>query len=584
MKNIFLVAFNWPEILIYTVIGICGLVAISMFLAAFIKIKKEDFKVDKSPSTLSVTINLHDNMVSVFSKKKLNGVKNLSIDEYLEFFSKNSKEKIKEFLDKIKMNVTDEFLKILELNAYSITRNNKKLYFSVFYITSVNLQEGIVHGTQYFYDNIPVLDEIDLKRENKIRSMFNVSENIIKNRFINSGTKGASMMFHYKILTSYKNEDISALIFYSLINVISKYVNQNRILVKSKKDDLILYDFKAYQRHKIFKLISLIKKQFIKFVEMNGANSRIKFSISVVEHKFYPRDYHKVMKALNQASNEAVAKGREFLFYENQTREEFYFDTSYKTEVSSIIANHSMKYYFMPIIGVTHQDIIGYFSKIVPISTVFNEINEVKDYAYKLSLSKELFSENSKHLISKFVNEAGVHKDTKYLFYSLKYHEIEYANQFLGYVLSTKRANLVLVFDESDLLKNIDKNEDFTEPFRKLHSKGYKLSLNVTLKTLELPDEMYALFDYFQFDVTFFDQNFDDISHSNLTMKRSIEKVLKYHKKVIVSSVETWNDVELRVQENLKLLAGSIISPYSEMILPINKKVIEKIKKIKKRG
>ena len=82
----------------------------------------------------------------------------------------------------------------------------------------------------------------------------------------------------------------------------------------------------------------------------------------------------------------------------------------------------------------------------------------------------------------------------------------------------------------------------------------------------------------------FFDQNFDDISHSNLTMKRSIEKVLKYHKKVIVSSVETWNDVELRVQENLKLLAGSIISPYSEMILPINKKVMEKIKKIKKRG
>ena len=133
-------------------------------------------------------------------------------------------------------------------------------------------------------------------------------------------------------------------------------------------------------------------------------------------------------------------------------------------------------------------------------------------------------------------------------------------------------------------MKNIDKNEDFAEPFRKLHSKGYKLSLNVTLKTLELPDEMYTLFDYFQFDVTFFDQNFDDISHSSLTMKRSIEKVLKYHKKVIVSSVETWNDVELRVQENLKLLAGSVISPYSEMILPINKKVIEKIKKIKKRG
>ena len=584
MKNIFLAALSWPAIIIYTCIGVCGLIVISFILFAVLKVKNEDFKVDKSPSTLSITINLRDNAVSVFSKKKLNGVKNLSINEYLEYFAQNSKEKITEFLNKIKMNVTDELLKVLEVNAYSITRNNKKLYFSVFYITAVNLQEGIIHATQYFYDSIPVLDEIDLKRENKIKSMFNVSENIIKNRFINSGTKGASIMFHYKILTSYKNEDISALIFYSLINVISRFVNQNRVLVKTKKDDLVLYDFKAYQRHKIFKLVSLIKKEFIKFFEMNGANSRLKLSISIVEHKFYPRDYHKVMKALNQASNEAVAKGREILFYENQTREEFYFDTSYKNEVTSIIANHSMKYYFMPIIGISNQEIIGYFSKIVPLSTVFNDINEVKDYAYKLSLSKELFSENSRHLISKFVNEAGIHKDTRYLFYNLKFHEISYANQLLGYVLSSRRANLVLVFDESDLLKNIDKNEDFAEPFRKLHSKGYKLSLNVTLKTLELPDEMYALFDYFQFDVTFFDQNFDDISHSSLTMKRSIEKVLKYHKKVIVSSVETWNDVELRVQENLKLLAGSVISPYSEMILPINKKVIEKIKKIKKRG
>ena len=137
---------------------------------------------------------------------------------------------------------------------------------------------------------------------------------------------------------------------------------------------------------------------------------------------------------------------------------------------------------------------------------------------------------------------------------------------------------------EPDVKLRADLNAKLDEVIAKLHSKGYKLSLNVTLKTLELPDEMYALFDYFQFDVTFFDQNFDDISHSSLTMKRSIEKVLKYHKKVIVSSVETWNDVELRVQENLKLLSGSVISPYSEMILPINKKVIEKIKKIKKRG
>ena len=42
--------------------------------------------------------------------------------------------------------------------------------------------------------------------------------------------------------------------------------------------------------------------------------------------------------------------------------------------------------------------------------------------------------------------------------------------------------------------------------------------------------------------------------------------------------------MELRIQENLRYLAGDVISPFSEMILPINKKVTDRIKKIKKRG
>lgn len=583
MQNLFLSAPHWAETLIYCIIGVCGAIVICLILAVALRNKDENYKVDKSPSTLSITINLNSLEVSIFSKKKIAGVTTLSLEAYLRYFTNESKEKIDELLEKVKLNVSDDYSKIIEVNAKHIKRN-KRYYFSVFYVNSINFKEGIVHATQYFYDVIPVIDGSDLKKENKIRSMFNVPENIIKNRFINSGPKGAAILFHYDISTSYKSEDISVLIFYSLINILSKYVNQNRILIKDKSNDLILYDFKVAQRHKVYKLVNEIRKQFTKVVEMNGAHNRIKFTIAIAEHKFYPRDYHKVMKALYQASIEAITKNRDFYFYENQIREEYYFDQSYRNEVQSIIEDHSMKYYFMPIISVSNYETIGYLSKIVPISSIFNDINEVKDYAYKLSLSKELFSENSKHLISKFVNEAGSSKDDKYLFYSLKHHEINYANLLLGYVLSSKRANLVLVFNETDLLKNMDKNVDFAEPFRKLISKGYKLCLDVTLKTLELPDEIYSLFDYFKFDVEFFDKNFDDISHSSLTMKRSIEKILKYRKKVIVSSVNTWNDIELRVQENLKYLSGDVISPYSEMILPINKKVLDKVKKIKKRG
>lgn len=583
MKNLFFNSLQWPEILVYCILGLCFILVVLFIVAVIIRGKDEEYVVNNSPSTLSITIDINDKTVVIFNMKKMTGIEKISLDEYLSFLSKNSREKVEDFINKVRTNVTDNITNIIETNAFHIKRN-KKQFFSVIYITSINMDDGIIHATQYFYDSIPVIEGVDLKRENRIRAMFNVPENIIKNRFVNAGTKGATMLFHYSITNSYKNEDISVLIYYGLINIISKHVNLNRVLVKDKGSDLVLFDFKAYQRHKIYKLVSEIKKQFNKIIEMNAVNNRIKFSIAITEHKFYPRDYHKVMKAAHQTSIEASSKNRDFLFYDNSVREEYYFDQSYRTEVQTIIENHSMKYYFMPIIGVSHCDVIGYFSKIVPISTIFNDINEVKNYSYKLSLSKDLFSENSKHLLSKFVNESSNLKTEKYLFYNLKYHEIIFANSLLGFILNQKRANLVLVFNESDLLKNIDKNEDYTEPFRKLISKGYLLSLEITLKTLELPDELYSLFTYFQFDVEFFDKNFDDISHSSLTMKRSIEKILKYRKKVIVSSVNTWNDVELRIQENLKFLSGDAISPYSEMILPINKKVIDKIKRIKKRG
>ena len=586
MKNLFLSApndGNWAVILIYVIIGLCVLLITGFILAGVLKNKDEAYYIKKNPSTLSITIDLKNEIVDIFSKKRLIGVTRMTLGEYLKFFKGKSRDDVEALLGKIKCNITDEIPNVLETNCLHST-NNKRVYFSVLNINSINLERSIVHFTQYFYNNIPVLYGIDLKRENKIKAMFNVPENVIKARMINSATKGAAILFHYTISTSYKNTDISALIYYALVNILSKYINFNLVLVQEKDSDLILFDFKTYQRHKFYKLINKIKKEFDKFIEMNGATNRIKFSIAVCENKFYPRDYHKIMKALHQTSVEASAKSRDFLFYENQTREEYYFDQSYRSEVTTIVENHSLKYYFMPIINTKNCNIKGYFSKVVPISKVFNDINEVKNYAYKLSYDKNLFSEISKHLLSKFINEAGNSKDITYLFYNLKYHEINYANSLLGYIMASKRANLVLTFNELDLLKHIDKNEDCTEAFRKLISKGYRLSLEVTLKTLELPDELYSLFDYFQFDIKYFDENFDDISHSSLTLKRSIEKILKYKKRVVVSSVNSWSDMELRIQENLRYLAGDVISPFSEMILPINKKVTDRIKKIKKRG
>lgn len=550
----------------------------------FIKSRFEKGTLRKGASTLSVTVDLLDNIVLIFSKKRLNGVIKLSIDEYLSYFETKSRKKISNLFEIIRQNVQQDFDSTLELNSFHSTKK-KKLMFSVFYINSINQERHLIHATQYFFTNIPATEGLELKKLNKVKSMFNVAENNLKIRTRNvNGSKGMVCLFRYSISSSLKNEDISANIYYTLIDIITKYINNNRILSRGRGKDLLVFDFKVSKRKVIYKMLIDIKKEFTKHIEMGGMSNRISFNIGVVEFKYYPKDYHKILKALNQVSNEMVVKKKDILFYDNQSREEYYFDKSYKNEVQAVIHNHSFKYNFAPIISTSSYEVIGYFSKPIPISTIFSDIDEIKGYAYKLTLSRDLFSEVTKYLLSKFVNETNEKSSQLHLFYNLSCHELSYANSLLGFFMTSKKVNIVLSFNESDMLKNLEKDTNYIESFRKLSSKGYQIALEVTLKTLEFPDQFYSLFDYFVFNQSYFEKNFDDVSHSSLSMKKAIEKVLKFNKKVVISEVNSWNDVETRIQENLKLLSGSAISPYSEMILPVEKKLIEKIKKFKKRG
>lgn len=576
---------EWSQIIVIVLVSIFGaifLVAIATLIVSFFL--KDDFS-KRSPSTLAITVDLNNDRVLVFSKKNLLGIQKHTIESYLKLFDKNSRKKLEDLFEIIRQDVSNEYDDIVETNCHHNTRKKRRFY-SVFYINSINREKGIIHATQYFYENIPAITSGDLKKENKIRATFNVSENIIKSRFINSkGSKGASIQMRYEVSSSLKNEDISQSIFFGLVNIVCKYINSNRILIKTHGTDLVIHDFKVNKRTVVYKLVTEIKKEFIRILEMNNVLNRVSFHIGIAEHKFYPRDYNKINKVLHQTINDAVIKNREIIFYDNQVREEYYFDQSYKSEVATIIENHSMKYNFAPIISASSRcEVIGYFSKPVPISSVFSDINELKEYAYKLNFCRELFSEITKHLLSKFSNESTNIKGDCHLFYSLNSHEIGYANSLLSFIIASKKVNLALVFNEMDLLKNLNKNTDFTNNFRKLTFKGYKIGLEISLKTLEFPDEFYSLFDYFIFDAEYFEKNFDDVSHSSLNMKRAIEKILKFKKKVIVKSVNTANDLELRILENLKLISGDAIAPFSEMVLPVDKKVYDKIQKIKKKG
>ena len=276
--------------------------------------------------------------------------------------------------------------------------------------------------------------------------------------------------------------------------------------------------------------------------------------------------------------NEAKNKESELVFYDPQAKSEFFFDQSYKAAIESIIKNHSFKFKFQPVINKDSLKEIAYFGKVYPISNLFSDIGEVKQYAYRLGLIKKLFSEILKYMCSKFYNEKNVDTSNVYLLYSVKPFELECCNSLLGYIQNVRYIQLVLVFDEVEVAKTLS-DKSIIEEYKKLANKGYLLGLDIKDKNLILPDEVYALFKIYIYDTNYYNKNFADVSNSSLALVKAIEKLLKYKRVMILYNIKTTSELELRLKEGMKHLSGDIIGEENEMVLPISKKSINRVKK-----
>ena len=62
-----------------------------------------------------------------------------------------------------------------------------------------------------------------------------------------------------------------------------------------------------------------------------------------------------------------------------------------------------------------------------------------------------------------------------------------------------------------------------------------------------------------------------------VSLRTLIEELLKYHKPIIANDLENMNAVELIVKSGIEYVSSDALSKMSEMILPLEKKKMEKI-------
>lgn len=516
--------------------------------------------------------------ITYFNKKDMNGVKMIDFDSYLRLFDEKCVVLVKEFLDDV-INNKKDFNKTIICDCKRSFQENYYT-FCVIEIFQVNREKNLIHMQHYFFSNLPLIHISDTKKINKIKYSFNSSDEDINGYFLNAKNsyKGASIAFEFSTEYLLNDYNYQNYIFYYFKNILATYIKK-RVLVALSNNSFVLHDFSISTNIGARRLASKILKDLKTFLELNLLDSKAKVYCAVVEHKYIRKDeYNKVVKILKETLNDAKNKESELVFYDPQAKSEFFFDQSYKAAIESIIKNHSLKFKFQPVINKDSLKEIAYFGKVYPISNLFSDIGEVKQYAYRLGLIKKLFSEILKYMCSKFYNEKNVDTSNVYLLYSVKPFELECCNSLLGYIQNVRYIQLVLVFDEVEVAKTLS-DKSIIEEYKKLANKGYLLGLDIKDKNLILPDEVYALFKIYIYDTNYYNKNFADVSNSSLALVKAIEKLLKYKRVMILYNIKTTSELELRLKEGMKHLSGDIIGEENEMVLPISKKSINRVKK-----
>ena len=95
-------------------------------------------------------------------------------------------------------------------------------------------------------------------------------------------------------------------------------------------------------------------------------------------------------------------------------------------------------------------------------------------------------------------------------------------------------------------------------------------------KNLLLDPSVYYNFDYFVAG----SMMIGEIKKNNrvrLSIHSLIESLLKYHRPIIATDLEGWQAIELIIKSGVSIVSSETISSSNDMLLPLDRKKIEKL-------
>ena len=563
-------------ICIILLLGFLTFMIISMVLS-FSKDHHYIERMKAEATTVRIYIlDFKNNRVIYFNRSDLKDKRYIDMSAFYSHFHVNDVDKIKSWILSI---CTDYRTADKYIEADVLVNHGRFTYFSLLKLLKYDPNEGIIHLESFILKYITPNNAPNKKKNKKalytgVVKRSTMESLIVKEKSLKGFTY--AIRFYYIKQKVLSNDKIERYMIMTLKNVIYPFASNPRVsrqIIDTGDNELLLFDLRIASRDEAMVLATSMAHSIKKCIGVNGFTESINFSIGVVENAQYYQDLDSMILKSQEASMSAQHHNQEIVLYQKQATPLVEIDR-YKEEVENLMRPNNMRYLFRPIYDVSKHRTLGYFEYVKAYNSPFTSFAEMSKYAAKVDLSKHFFATIARNVIPKFASEKQ--EDHWRLFMLVSLQDIDHMSEILNQIPQTHNIHLVLVFNEQEINENSSHLELLNDSLKALHANDFELAMLMKDKNLLLDPSVYTNFDYFVAG----SMMIGEIRKNNrirLSIHSLIESLLKYHRPIIATDLESWQAIELIIKSGVDIVSSEVISSSNDMLLPLEKKKVEKL-------
>ncbi len=552
------------------------IVLLSVLLLFYLITKKQDRKIttimQESINTVRVfVVDFGNDRATYFNKRDFGKRQSGTLDIFFRQFELNAATEIEQWLENLladKKNTPTWFEADVNIERKKVT------FFSLLQVIHIDREKEIIYLESHLLQYLTPKNQINKKMSLKARHPYSLEE--FDHLFHRAKRKNRGLMMlirFYKIHRRKESEpDIEKLLLTQLKDRVTLFLTTSRVLVEISNMEVAVFDLRSSDFQIARQIARSLREYLNRYIDINGI-SGYGFTIGVASAS----DFSESVDLIDTTREMAIAaeKNPEQIAYYDRLRPMINLDnTFFRKELDLVIKDKRLYVSFRPIVGARNGDIYGYFSYIEPSQSIFNNFNEIKEFALKTERERELFSVMSRNILTKFFNQRT--SDKHYLFLNVLISDFQAISNSLSRMNHADNIPLVLLFDEEDVSMSALSSDVTIEKLTKIKNYGFDLALTISDTELTMPAALYGTFDYFVVD----EKNVKNIKKDQRKLNfllSTLGKLLKYNKEIIVTDLPGWSEIEYMIRSGINLVSAEEIAKKNSMVIPIEKKKITKV-------